>query len=70
MNDWAKKKEYKNNQFEILLVISALLVIFLLLCIKELVRVYKYSNWIGPYPSVARTPDDTYLLLKNLKPYY
>ena len=70
MNDWAKKKEYKNNQFEILMIFSALLIIFLLLCIKELIRIYKYSNWIGPFPTVSRVPDESYFLLKNLKNFY
>jgi hypothetical protein len=70
MNDWAKKKEYKNNQFEILMIFSVLLFIFLLLCIKELIRIYKYSNWIGPFPTVSRVPDESYFLLKNLKNFY
>ena len=70
MNDWSKKKVYKNNQFYVLLIFSALLFIFLLLCIKELIRIYKYSNWIGPYPTVSRVPDESYFLLKNLKTFY
>jgi hypothetical protein len=70
MNDWANKKEYKNNQFVVILIFSVLLFIFLLLCIKELIRIYKYSNWIGPYPTVSRVPDDSYFLLKNLKTFY
>lgn len=70
MNDWANKKEYKNNQFEVILIFSVLLFIFLLLCIKELIRIYKYSNWIGPYPTVSRVPDESYFLLKNLKTFY
>ena len=70
MNDWSKKKEYKNNQFEILMIFTALLIIFLLLCIKELIRIYKYSNWIGPFPTVSRVPDESYFLFKNMKPFY
>jgi len=70
MNDWSKKKVYKNNQFEVLIILSAILIIFMLLSIKELIRIYKYSNWIGPYPTVARVPDDSYQLLKNLRIFY
>ena len=52
------------------MIFSALLVIFLLLCIKELIRIYKYSNWVGPFPTVSRVPDESYFLLKNLKNFY
>jgi len=70
MNDFSKKKEFKNKQFEVLLIFSLLIIIFLFLSIKELIRIYKYSNWLGPYPTVSRVPNESYSLVKNLRKFY
>ena len=54
-----------------------IILIMIIICVIELMRIYKYSRWIGPFPNVTRSPpisyqldnylDDIYLGLDKLK---
>ena len=61
---------YKSNNLLVYCCFSILILIFLILSVRELLRIYKYSRWIGPFPNVSRSPPVSYQIDNYLDDIY
>jgi hypothetical protein len=63
-------KVFTNNEFVVLFLFMLIVILFLVLSVRELLRIYKFSRWIGPFPNVARSPPISYQLDNYLDDIY
>ncbi|VVU95504.1 hypothetical protein CPAV1605_1255 [seawater metagenome] len=61
---------YKSNNVLVLCLFTVLIILFIILSVRELLRIYKYSRWIGPFPNVSRSPPISYQLDNYLDDIY
>lgn len=63
-------KVFTNNEFVVLFLFMLIVILFLVLSVRELLRIYKFSRWIGPFPNVARSQPISYQLDNYLDDIY